>query len=45
MHVSGYGLTGLRERAELAGGSLTTGPEGSGFAVRLTLPYEGEGPR
>jgi signal transduction histidine kinase len=45
MHVSGYGLTGLRERAELAGGSLTTGPEGSGFAVRLTLPYAGDGPQ
>jgi signal transduction histidine kinase len=34
----GYGLTGMRERAELLGGSLTAGPTGSGFAVRLRLP-------
>jgi signal transduction histidine kinase len=34
----GYGLTGLRERAELAGGSLTTGPTVDGFRVSLTLP-------
>lgn len=36
----GYGLTGLRERAELLGGSLTAGPAGAGFAVRLLLPAE-----
>jgi signal transduction histidine kinase len=34
----GYGLTGMRERAELLGGTLTAGPAGSGFAVRLQLP-------
>jgi len=34
----GYGLTGMRERAELLGGSLTAGPAGTGFAVRLRLP-------
>ena len=36
----GYGLTGMRERAELLGGSLTAGPTDSGFAVRLLLPAE-----
>jgi signal transduction histidine kinase len=35
---SGYGLTGMRERAELLGGSLIAGPTGAGFAVRLRLP-------
>lgn len=34
----GYGLTGMRERAELLGGSLTAGPAGDGFTVRLRLP-------
>lgn len=36
----GYGLTGMRERAELLGGSLTAGPRrsGEGFTVRLRLP-------
>ena len=34
----GYGLTGMRERAELLGGNLTAGPAGPGFAVRLRLP-------
>lgn len=34
----GYGLTGLRERAELAGGSLTSGPTPDGFRISLTLP-------
>lgn len=38
----GYGLTGLRERAELAGGSLTAGPTGDGYVVRLTVPYTAE---
>ena len=41
MPASGYGLSGLRERAELAGGSLVTGPHGDGYELRLTLPYEG----
>lgn len=34
----GYGLTGMRERAELLGGSLTAGPTDLGFGVRLRLP-------
>jgi signal transduction histidine kinase len=34
----GYGLTGMRERAELLGGSLTAGPAGDGFCVRLRVP-------
>lgn len=39
---SGYGLSGLRERAELAGGSLLAGPTDDGFELRLALPYEHE---
>lgn len=35
---SGYGLLGMRERAELLGGSLEAGPEGEGFVVRLRVP-------
>jgi signal transduction histidine kinase len=34
----GYGLTGMRERAELLGGRLTAGPTGDGFKVELWLP-------
>ena len=34
----GYGLTGMRERAELLGGSLTAGPTDRGFGVQLRLP-------
>ena len=34
----GYGLTGMRERAELLGGRLTAGPTGQGFQVLLWLP-------
>jgi signal transduction histidine kinase len=34
----GYGLTGMRERAELLGGRLTAGPTGTGFQVLLWLP-------
>jgi signal transduction histidine kinase len=34
----GYGLTGMRERAELLGGTLTAGPTGHGFRVRLWIP-------
>jgi signal transduction histidine kinase len=34
----GYGLTGMRERAELLGGELTAGPTGHGFRVELWLP-------
>lgn len=36
--AGGYGLTGLRERAALAGGWLEAGPTGDGFSVRLRLP-------
>ncbi|MER5888989.1 histidine kinase [Streptomyces sp. NPDC001941] len=36
----GHGLTGLRERAALVGGSLSAAPTGDGgFAVRAVLPY------
>ncbi|MEU4579839.1 histidine kinase [Nonomuraea sp. NPDC023979] len=34
----GYGLIGMRERAELIGGSLVAGPAGEGFAVTLRVP-------
>lgn len=34
----GYGLTGMRERAELLGGQLTAGPTEEGFRVLLWLP-------
>jgi signal transduction histidine kinase len=34
----GYGLTGMRERAELLGGRLSAGPAGDGFRVELWLP-------
>lgn len=35
----GFGLTGMRERAELLGGRLEAGPlSGAGFKVRLWLP-------
>jgi signal transduction histidine kinase len=34
----GYGLAGMRERAELLGGTLTAGPTGHGFRVRLRIP-------
>lgn len=37
-HGSGYGLTGMRERAELIGGTLTAGPTGGGFRVELWVP-------
>jgi signal transduction histidine kinase len=34
----GYGLTGLRERAELAGGQFTAGPDGNGWRVDVRIP-------
>ncbi|MFJ5838462.1 sensor histidine kinase [Streptomyces shenzhenensis] len=34
----GYGLLGMRERAELLGGSLEAGPDKEGFAVTLKVP-------
>lgn len=34
----GYGLVGMRERAELIGGALDAGPAGDGFRVLLRVP-------
>jgi signal transduction histidine kinase len=34
----GYGLRGMRERAELLGGTLDAGPRGYGWSVELRLP-------
>ncbi|SDZ26452.1 Signal transduction histidine kinase [Amycolatopsis xylanica] len=34
----GFGLVGLRERVEAAGGTLTSGPDGDGWRVAATLP-------
>ena len=36
----GYGLAGMRERAELLGGGLVAGPSADGFCVELWLPAE-----
>jgi signal transduction histidine kinase len=36
--TGGYGLTGMRERAELLGGTLSAGPTGHGFRVELAVP-------
>ncbi|MER7004913.1 histidine kinase [Dactylosporangium sp. NPDC000555] len=35
---TGTGLRGMRERAELLGGTLEAGPAGSGFRVLLSIP-------
>ncbi|MFF4316270.1 sensor histidine kinase [Streptomyces sp. NPDC001507] len=35
---AGYGLLGMRERAELLGGSLEAGRDDEGFEVRLRVP-------
>ncbi|MFF3016968.1 sensor histidine kinase [Streptomyces sp. NPDC057939] len=37
---SGAGLIGMRERADLLGGTFTAGPVGSVWQVRATLPAE-----
>jgi signal transduction histidine kinase len=34
----GYGITGMRERAELLGGRLDAGPTARGYRVELWLP-------
>ncbi len=36
--TDGYGLAGMRERAELLGGKLLAEPTGDGFRVQLWLP-------
>jgi signal transduction histidine kinase len=36
--AGGFGLTGMRERAELLGGELIAEPTGDGFRVELRLP-------
>ncbi|PUB19803.1 histidine kinase/DNA gyrase B/HSP90-like ATPase [Promicromonospora sp. AC04] len=37
--AAGYGLLGMRERAEMFGGTLTAGPRrGGGFSVRFVVP-------
>lgn len=36
--TGGHGLIGMRERAQLAGGTLDAGAEGSAFAVRAHIP-------
>ncbi|MER2134537.1 MAG: histidine kinase [Arthrobacter sp.] len=36
---TGRGIPGMRERASLAGGWLTAGPDGEHFRVTLFLPY------
>jgi signal transduction histidine kinase len=40
----GYGLTGLAERAALAGGRLDAGPTPDGWRVVLTMPLPGSAP-
>ncbi|MFL5836292.1 MAG: sensor histidine kinase, partial [Solirubrobacteraceae bacterium] len=37
-HGRGYGLTGMRERAELLGGRLAAAPTPDGFRVELFIP-------
>jgi signal transduction histidine kinase len=40
--LDGHGLLGMRERAIMAGGTLTAGPaDGGGFAVDAVLPIRG----
>lgn len=40
---TGHGLTGIRERAELFGGTVTAGPRPQGgFEVRVELPFDAE---
>lgn len=43
--VPGNGITGMRERAALVGGTVDAGPrEGGGFRVRARLPIDGAVP-
>jgi signal transduction histidine kinase len=39
----GHGLTGMRERARLLGGTFTAGPAEEGFVVVARLPYDDPG--
>jgi signal transduction histidine kinase len=41
----GRGLPGMRERAHLAGGWLTAGPDGEHFRVTVFIPYGTREPR
>ncbi|MHB8296299.1 MAG: sensor histidine kinase, partial [Acidimicrobiales bacterium] len=34
----GYGLVGMHERAELAGGTMKAGPSGDGWRVEVRVP-------
>lgn len=44
-HAPGHGLAGMRERAELLGGSLSAGPTPDGrFVVSAVLPLSGLAP-
>jgi signal transduction histidine kinase len=36
----GHGLVGMRERVGLFGGKLSAGPNGTGFRVLATLPFD-----
>jgi signal transduction histidine kinase len=36
----GHGITGMRERVQIFGGTLTAAPGGDGFEVHATLPYD-----
>jgi len=39
----GHGMVGMRERAELLGGTLSAAPDGAGgFRVEASLPYRGD---
>jgi signal transduction histidine kinase len=40
----GYGLQGMHERAQLLGGTLSTGATGDGWRVELRLPAPAAGP-
>lgn len=41
--TGGHGLIGMRERAQLLGGTLEAGPLEGGFRVSALIPYEGPG--
>ena len=38
----GNGIAGMRERAQLLGGTFSAGPTGAGFEVRAVIPIEAE---